>query len=94
MVACERCPDSLVELIESFPHLEWAFHAYGTYISALQYVEVHDLFLPSRKIALHLDHYFRTTFSEFIPQREVVKRRFTPGALCRIWQISRWKPGL
>jgi hypothetical protein len=84
MVACERSSDSLVELIESLPHLERAFHADGTGISALQYVEVHDLFLPSRKIALHLDHYFRTTSSEFIPQPEVVKRRFTLGTLCRI----------
>jgi hypothetical protein len=56
MVACECSPDSLVKLIESLPHPERAFHADGTGISALQYVEVHDLFLPSRKIALHLDH--------------------------------------
>lgn len=56
MVARERIPDSLVELIESLPHLERALHSDGTGISALQYVEVHDLLLPSRKIALHLDH--------------------------------------
>jgi hypothetical protein len=35
MVACERSPDCLVELIDSFPHLERALHADGTGISVL-----------------------------------------------------------